>query len=99
MHGDSVVYTIGTALNRAHDNNVPVEVLVEGQWLSGSVVAVDGHGVVLNNAEQLAHSVLRMDSVSAVRILAAPPQHMQVTARPMPRHPDADVPPQRWVAE
>ena len=48
MSSDSVLYTIGTALNRAHDNDVPVQILVEGQWLSGRVAAVDGHGVVLH---------------------------------------------------
>ena len=30
---DSVLYTIGTALNRALDSGVAVQVLVEGQWL------------------------------------------------------------------
>jgi sRNA-binding regulator protein Hfq len=97
MHGDSVVYTIGTALNRAHDNNISVQILVEGHWLSGSVVAVDGHGVVLNSVENQAHSVIRMDSVSAVRILAEAPQRRPVTARVMPMQ--ANVPPQRSAAE
>ena len=46
MYNDSVLYTIGTALNRAHDNDVVVQVLVEGQWLTGRVQAVDGHGLV-----------------------------------------------------
>jgi hypothetical protein len=46
---DSTIYTIGTALNRAHDNDVPVQVLVEGEWRTGHVGAVDGHGVVLHS--------------------------------------------------
>jgi sRNA-binding regulator protein Hfq len=82
---DSTLYTIGTALNRAHDNEVPVQILVEGQWLTGMVVAVDGHGVVLNS-DDLEHSVVRMEAVSAVRLFAAAPQRTPITAgaHPMP---------------
>ena len=82
---DSTIYTIGTALNRAHDNDIPVQVLVEGQWLTGHVIAVDGHGVVLNG-DDLDHSVIRMDSVSAVRIFATAPGRtpLPAGAHPMP---------------
>ncbi|NUR08742.1 MAG: hypothetical protein HOQ22_06750 [Nocardioidaceae bacterium] len=83
MYSDSVLYTIGTALNRAHDNGVDVQILVEGQWLTGRVAAVDGHGVVLHSvsAESGAaeHSVIRMGSVSAVRVFSPAP-----TAQPLP---------------
>ena len=72
MFSDSTIYTIGTALNRAHDNALPVEILVEGQWVGGDVVAVDGHGVVIHSQE-CEHSVIRMGSVSAVRVFSAPP--------------------------
>ncbi len=65
---DSMVYTIGTALNRAKDQDLPVEVLVEGQWLAGRVQANDGHGLVLTN-DSREQSVVRMSSISAVRIL------------------------------
>ena len=68
----SIIYTVGTALNRAHDNDVPVQVLVEGQWLTGDVVAVDGHGLVLQS-DALEHAVVRIDSVSAVRVFAEAP--------------------------
>jgi hypothetical protein len=86
MYSDSVLYTIGTALNRAHDNGVAVQVLVEGQWLSGRVAAVDGHGVVLHS-DEAEHSVIRMGSVSAVRVFAAAPVRPSIdhlVARPMP---------------
>jgi sRNA-binding regulator protein Hfq len=86
MYSDSVLYTIGTALNRAHDNGVPVQILVEGQWLAGRVAAVDGHGVVLHS-DDAEHSVIRMGSVSAVRMFAAAPARPPltgVTAMPMP---------------
>lgn len=81
----SVIYTVGTALNRAHDNNVPVQVLVEGQWLTGDVVAVDGHGLVLNT-DGLEHSVVRIERVSAVRIFSEAPQRVPIAdaAYPMP---------------
>ena len=42
---DSTLYTIGTALSRAKDQDLTVQVLVEGQWLDGRVVATDGHGL------------------------------------------------------
>jgi hypothetical protein len=79
MYSDSVLYTIGTALNRAHDNDVPVSILVEGQWLSGRVAAVDGHGVVLY-ADDSEHSVIRMGSVSAVRMFSSAPQRPPIAA-------------------
>ena len=66
---DSMLYTIGTALRRAQDNDVAVELLVEGQWLGGRVAALDGHGVVLHSATA-EHAVVRMGSVSAVRVLS-----------------------------
>jgi hypothetical protein len=86
MYSDSVLYTIGTALNRAHDSGVAVQILVEGQWLAGRVAAVDGHGVVLHSDED-EHSVIRMGSVSAVRVFTAAPMRQplnSVTPRPMP---------------
>ena len=86
MYSDSVLYTIGTALNRAHDNHVAVQILVEGQWLSGHVAAVDGHGVVLHS-DDAEHAVIRMGSVSAVRVFAAAPGRTPiggVAAVPMP---------------
>ena len=92
MYSDSVLYTIGTALGRALDNHSDVQILVEGQWLSGQVGAVDGHGVVLVSSDQ-EHSVIRMGSISAVRMFTAVPHHERITvghsvtnsgAHPMP---------------
>jgi sRNA-binding regulator protein Hfq len=82
---DSTIYTIGTALNRAHDNDIPVQVLVEGEWMTGHVVAVDGHGVVLHS-DEMEHAVVRMESVSAVRIFTAAPGRtpLPAGAHPMP---------------
>jgi hypothetical protein len=82
MSSDSTVYTIGTALNRAHDNDIPVQILVESNWLAGHVVAVDGHGVVLNG--EMEHSVIRMQSISAVKILSDAPGRTPLPAGAMP---------------
>jgi len=84
MNSDSTLYTIGTALNRARDNGIDVEILVAGQWLDGQVVAVDGHGIVLDSADHQ-HAVVRIESVSAVKIGSPSPIRRQITeARPMP---------------
>jgi sRNA-binding regulator protein Hfq len=69
----STLYTIGTALDRAKDNDLPVDVLVEGHWLTGRVVATDGHGVLLN-CEEREHALIRMSNVAAVRVHSPAPQ-------------------------
>jgi hypothetical protein len=68
----SIQYTIGTALERAREGGKFVEVLVEGQWLEGLIVASDGHGVVLENGGD-DHVVVRLERVSAVRVAARAP--------------------------
>ena len=60
------MFTVGTALRRAEDNHLPVEVLVHGQWLRGNVAGLDSEGVVLSTHAE--HSIVRLESVSAVRI-------------------------------
>jgi hypothetical protein len=66
MHSTSTIFTVGTALRRAENNNLPVEVLVQGHWLRGTVAGVDGQGVILSTHAE--HSVVRLESISAVRI-------------------------------
>lgn len=68
----STIYTIGTALGRAKDHGVVVSVLVGGHWIEGQVGDVDGHGVVLGGNEG-GHHVVRIESISAVRIHAEEP--------------------------
>jgi hypothetical protein len=75
----STILTMGTALNRAHDHDAIVEVLVGGQWLTGEVAGVDGYGVVLVDAQN-DHSVVRMDAISAVRVPGRLAEH-QIEAR------------------
>ena len=65
MHS-STIFTIGTALRRAEEADMPVEVLIEGHWLRGVVAGVDGHGLVLTTHAE--HAVIRLEAISAVRI-------------------------------
>lgn len=67
---NSMIYTIGTALNRAKEAHLSVEILVAGQWITGMVNDIDGHGVVLHGeGDDL--SILRMSSIDAVRVQQA----------------------------
>lgn len=68
----SMQYTIGTALDRAHDAGHPVELLVEGSWVVGSVVVNDGVGVVLEKDDN-EHCIVRLDRISAVRVASGAP--------------------------
>lgn len=68
----SMIYTIGTALNRARDNEVPVALLVESHWMTGHVVGIDSHGVILESEDE-EHCVVRLESVSAVRVMTPAP--------------------------
>ena len=70
--GSSMQYTIGTALDRARDRGLEVQVLVEGHWLTGMIAAADGLGVVLDR-EGVEHFVVRLDRISAVRVGAQAP--------------------------
>ena len=84
---DSTLYTIGTALRHAQDAAVEVEVLVDGHWVGGVIRAVDGHGLVLAAGVD-EHAVVRMDDISAVRVLREAPAGLapaiEAGARPMP---------------
>ncbi|HEX2893119.1 MAG TPA: hypothetical protein VHO29_03850 [Marmoricola sp.] len=69
----SMQYTIGTALERARERGLLVEVLVDGHWLEGLVVASDGHGIVLENGGD-DHCVIRLERVAVVRVGARAPR-------------------------
>jgi hypothetical protein len=71
-------YTVGTALDRAHDLGLVVEVLVEGDWVVGRVAANDGLGVVLDRDGE-EHCVVRLERVSAVRVRARAPMLEEIT--------------------
>ncbi len=72
-----MIYTVGTALRLAEQSDAPVEILVEGQWLGGRVLSVDGHGVVLAS-ENLEHAVVRIQSISAVKVLRSADSNVEV---------------------
>lgn len=76
----SLIYSMGTALNRARDHELGVEVLVGGEWLAGRVVAVDGHGVLLDT-DEFEHAVVRMESVQAVRVHGGIPEAVPIPAQ------------------
>ena len=81
MYSDSMLYTIGTALNRAHDNGVASRSSSRASGSRGRVAAVDGHGVVLHS-DDAEHSVIRMGSVSAVRVFSTAPMRASINAGP-----------------
>ena len=68
----SMHYTIGTAIDRASEAGYVVELLVEGSWVTGLVVANDGIGVVLDNEGQ-EHCIVRLERIAAVRVAAEAP--------------------------
>lgn len=72
----SILYTMGTALSRAHDQQVPVSLLVEGQWINGHVAALDGQGLVLDR-DGVDHCVVKLERVSAVRLKTAVPTRVE----------------------
>ena len=69
---NSMIYTMGTALDRAQEVGALVQCLVQGEWLAGSVMAVDGHGLVLTRGDS-EHVVVRLEDVSALRVQGALP--------------------------
>jgi hypothetical protein len=77
MRFDSMMYTMGTALNRAMDFDIPVQILVGGQWLSGMILAVDGHGVVIDNGGT-EHAVIKVEHISAVKLMAMAPMREEI---------------------
>ncbi|MET3962389.1 hypothetical protein ABIE44_002323 [Marmoricola sp. OAE513] len=62
----SMLYTVGRALTRAHDEGHVVDVLVGGVWLSGRIVGSDTAGVVLEDGQD--HCIVRLEGIIAVRV-------------------------------
>jgi hypothetical protein len=76
----STIYSMGTALDRAQANDLEVDVLVSGVWLSGRVIAADGHGVVLETSDH-EHAVARLEAVLAVRVHSDVPARVTIPAQ------------------
>ena len=104
MSFDSMIYTLGTALNRAMDSHVPVELLIQGQWVSGQILAVDGHGVILESSPE-EHFFIRVEQISVVRVMQPAPMRANTSipmgsgSGPTPRTDGANVPGPRVAAE
>ena len=62
----SMLYTVGRALSRAHEEGHAVDVLVGGIWLSGRIVGSDPMGVVLEDGQD--HCIVRLEGIVAVRV-------------------------------
>ena len=67
--GSSGQYTVGSSLSRAESSGQVVDVLVEGQWLSGVVIGLDALGVVIAEDGSLPWTI-RLEKVSVVRVRA-----------------------------
>ena len=98
MRMTSTIFTVGTLLSRAQDAGVPVRVLVEGNWIDGTPVDSDGHGVVLDSpAGQV---LVRMGAISAVAYAPAVVEDEEppVDVTPASEEPaSGDPAPSDWV--
>lgn len=61
----STILSVGTLLSRAEEQGTPVRVLVEGNWITGTPIASDSHGVVLDNPDD-GQYLVKSTSVTAV---------------------------------
>lgn len=61
----STILSVGTLLSRAQEQGTPVRVLVEGNWITGTPIASDSHGVVLDNPDE-GQYLVKSTSVTAV---------------------------------
>ena len=82
-----MLYTMGMALDRAQQNGFAVRVLIEGEWLEGSIAAYDGTGLVLESPDGV-HSVLRSERIAAVTVCSQSPYRAPIESaehsHPMP---------------
>ena len=88
MFGSTMVLSVGQALDRAREDDVVVRVNVGGEWITGRVVASDGHGVAVEEAGGDL-CVVRTEVVLGVRLPASrPTRHVQSErVDPAPRGP------------
>ncbi|MCW2868521.1 MAG: hypothetical protein JWR20_2709 [Marmoricola sp.] len=83
-----MVLSVGQALDRAREEALVVRLQVGGEWLTGRVVACDGHGVAFEESDGVL-VVVRADAVLGVRLPAARPSRPVHSERvdPAPRGP------------
>ncbi|MFN8194386.1 MAG: hypothetical protein U0R80_08900 [Nocardioidaceae bacterium] len=85
---NSTVYTIGSALRQAENDDVPVRLMVGGQWFDGAVTGLDGDGVLLDS--ETGEVVIRLTSIDVVQLMrqaqrAQAPQPIAVPQVELPR--------------
>ncbi|HEX5916484.1 MAG TPA: hypothetical protein VFY76_01460 [Nocardioides sp.] len=84
----SAMLSVGTLLRRAEDTGAEVSVLVQGSWIRGRVIGCDGLGAVLDEGD--AQSLVRLDSVKAVRFQRAQVEDADPDLADVRRHGAAD---------
>lgn len=89
-YNSSMLYTMGTALGHALEEHSEVSVLVDGVWLTGAVVMHDGVGVVLDNGDD--HSIVKVDRITAIKVLAELPWQRSLTEADPPIGFDQPIP-------
>jgi hypothetical protein len=89
MFGTTRLLTVGQALDRAKEDGLVVRVNAGGEWITGTVLECDGHGVALLEGDG-SLCVVRQEAVSCVRIRSVentphiPQQAEFVTPGPRP---------------
>lgn len=78
----SATLTVGSTLRYAEDDGSTVELLVEGQWLSGGIAALDGDGVMLTTDDS--STLVRLASISVVKVYAAGAAPQPAVTAPAP---------------
>ena len=64
MASVSTIYTMGTFLSRAESLGQRVRVLVEGNWITGTPLSCDGHGVILDGGQD-GQFLVRVEAITA----------------------------------
>ena len=67
MFGTTMLLTVGHALDRAKEDGLVVRVNAGGEWITGTVLSCDGHGVALLESNG-GLCVLRQEAVTCVRL-------------------------------
>ena len=81
MNITTTILTVGTALRHAHAHDLPVHLLCGTSWMIGRVIGLDGEGVALFTPDEET-LVVRIASISAVRIKGGVVDHGHDDARP-----------------
>ena len=89
MFGTTMLLTVGHALDRAKEDGLVVRVNAGGEWITGTVLSCDGHGVAILESNG-GLCVVRQDAVTCVRLPSVEsglrvPQQQTEFVTPAPR--------------